>query len=128
MFDDVQFWTGEQIPRRIYKILRMGGLLTGSQAKFMVAGLPPDTDKDWDIVVPFEDWVMVRGLIPMSCKPNGYRGWRFSLRGGVEVDVWPDDLRRFLAQATRHSGDTYVIDFRARMIMAGGRRGEDRQV
>lgn len=51
--------------------------------------------RDWDVIVPFSNWLTASGLIPQDAKPNRFGGWRCQSEG-QEVDVWPDDIAMIL--------------------------------
>ena len=54
-----------------------------------------DNLKDIDILVPFHEWHSIAPYIPKDAKPNSFGGWKFTTEG-IEVDVWPGDVRFLL--------------------------------
>ena len=58
----------------------------------------PDNIKprDWDLIAPFEIWDLVAPIIPANAVPNSFGGWKFIV-DGIEIDLWPGSLAKFLA-------------------------------
>ncbi len=82
------------------------GWIVGSAAK---EGVDLSKVRDFDILIPYANWVQAAMLIPSSAKPNTFGGWKFVTHmNGFEilVDVWPGDLAWFmtnhLAKAAWH--------------------------
>lgn len=40
-----------------------------------------ENPRDWDIVVPFENWFGAAFLIPKDAIPNSFGGWKFTSDG-----------------------------------------------
>lgn len=134
----------EDIPE-IVRVLAYnhGAFLVGSQATRFARGAGPDPSKDWDLFVPHENWRNAAMRLPLTAKPNGNRGWRFqppglaqevkmsvpnrhsiklSVSTGVWVDVWPDELARFLTEAvsvnhvSARPGPQYAVSLRDGLV------------
>ena len=54
--------------------------------------------KDVDVIIPFEIWNKITGLIPKDSKMNSYGGWRY-VENNVTIDIWPDNLNNFLSSS-----------------------------
>lgn len=104
-----------------------GALVVGSQAVRYASDLPPDPAKDWDLMVPFARWRSAVASIPKTAVPNGNRGWRFERRG-VGFDVWPDELARYLDEATSphrvraKPGPAYAVDLVNSLVYVAHRK------
>ncbi len=57
-----------------------------------------DKVKDLDIIIPFEEWNQITGLIPKDAKMNSYGGWRYT-EDNILIDVWPDNLNNFMSSS-----------------------------
>lgn len=66
----------------------------------MGSAAEPDADlgdvRDFDVLVPFSAWPAVAAMITGNARANTFGGWK-CLSDGKMVDVWPDDLGRFMA-------------------------------
>lgn len=51
--------------------------------------------RDIDIVIPFEHWNQAVLLVPKDAVMNTFGGYKF-LEGGIEIDVWPDNIGKLL--------------------------------
>lgn len=74
-------------------------LTHGFEAWVVGSAARKDTDlskvRDFDILVPFSQWVGAAMLIPADAKPNTFGGWKFNtVMNGYQIviDVWPGDL------------------------------------
>jgi hypothetical protein len=47
--------------------------------------------RDYDVLVPMDQWRKAAMLIPLDATPNTFGGWKCQSEGR-EVDVWPGDL------------------------------------
>lgn len=52
--------------------------------------------RDFDVLVPFSAWPAVAAMLPDNARRNTFGGWK-CVSDGKDVDVWPDDLGRFMA-------------------------------
>lgn len=86
-----------------------GAYIVGSYAKMLIGEeIEPS---DIDLIVPPEHWPIVSQMIPKKAKLNKFGGWRFKTKG-IEVDIWPDTVERYLSKCkTRHDGQVVVVDF-----------------
>ncbi len=75
-----------------------------SQTGCWVVGGAADPDNlapnDWDILCPYHLWSVVAASIPKTAMPTSLGGWRFEINN-VSIDIWPDDLGRYLAEHSR---------------------------
>jgi hypothetical protein len=60
--------------------------------------------RDYDVLVPWPRWNEAALLVPRDARPNAFGGWKCkdvddTLGRVFEVDVWPDDLGRFMTCA-----------------------------
>lgn len=116
-------WNPDQLPKKVSKLVtRCHAVIVGSQAELCARGLDPSLLKDWDLFVPYHYWSDAVRLIPMTSVPNGRRGWRF-VRDGVGFDVWPDELSRYLSEATsddriraKPNQSAYAVDLNAKLV------------
>lgn len=93
-------WSQSALPKAVSKLVYLyGAFIVGSQAELYAKGLRPSSNHDWDILVPWIEWRRAAHVISMDAVPNGNRGWRFA-QGEVVIDVWPDEVARFLGEAT----------------------------
>lgn len=53
------------------------------------------TPRDWDIIIPFENWAQASLLIPKNATPNTFGGWKCEDEGAT-IDVWPGDISKVL--------------------------------
>lgn len=53
-----------------------------------------ENPRDWDVLVPFQNWFEACFLIPKNAYPNTFGGWKCETDEGF-VDVWPGDLGSF---------------------------------
>lgn len=79
----------------------VANLVTNFNAWITGSAANPETDlktvRDWDIIVPFSEWVKAASCIPMNAVPNRFGGWK-CISERQEVDVWPDDLTNIMPQ------------------------------
>lgn len=102
-------------------------ILVGSQAERYAHGLDPAMDKDWDLFIPYHHWAEATKTIPMTCLPNGRRGWRYSV-DKTNYDVWPDDLARYMEEATsatrvraKPGQPAYAVDLNNQILIRADR-------
>lgn len=76
----------QRLPKLVSKFCNgHGAWIVGSGAR--------DTEpKDWDVVVPFNEWKQAALLVPENAKPNSFGGWRCVDHRGNHIDIWPADL------------------------------------
>lgn len=89
------------VPTLVLRLSERGALVVGSQATRFAIGEMPAHDRDWDLFVPFAHWRRAAMLVPRAATLNGNRGLRVA---DPRVDVWPDELQRFLEEATADDG------------------------
>lgn len=66
---------------------------------WIVGGAARQEDpRDYDVIVSFEEWKGAAFLIPPDAKPNTFGGFKCPTPEGIEVDVWPSDLAKMMAQ------------------------------
>lgn len=87
--------------RKPAKLPKLVTLLTQVHDAWVVgSAAAPNADlanvKDFDILVSFSHWPAVAALIPDNARRNTFGGWKCE-SDGRSVDVWPDDMARFLA-------------------------------
>lgn len=106
------------LPRTVYQMCVHGALIVGSYAHYIVNEFICTTGeepKDFDLLVPLENWQTIALLIPSHAKPNKFGGWRFltDFDGvAIEVDVWPDTLVNYLTNCkSSKSRDIIALDF-----------------
>lgn len=88
----------KQFPPLVSKLVwNYNGWIVGSAAK---AGADLSKVRDFDILVPFHDWPAAACLITKDAVPTRFGGWKL-ISNEVEVDVWPDDVGRFLLKCPR---------------------------
>lgn len=113
----------EECPPVVRRLLRLGAYLVGSQATEYGEGRTPSPTKDWDVMVPFSIWRRAAMCVPRTASLNGNRGFRFE-DDGRQIDVWADDLSRFLTEATSphhvsaRPGKQYVVSPYTRLVIA----------
>lgn len=90
------------VPQVVAQLSSLGAVIVGGQAKQYAEGEMPDPSKDWDVFVPFASWRRAAMLLPLrSLGLNGNRGFRLrASKPHGSIDVWPDELARFLEEST----------------------------
>lgn len=70
-------------------------LVTIYDAWIIGSGAIKDADlsalRDFDVLVPWDQWKYAAILIPAEAKPNTFGGWKATSEGRT-VDIWPGDL------------------------------------
>lgn len=87
------------LPRLVCKLsTKFGAWVVGSAAN-------PNTEKprDFDVVVPWDQWNLASTLIPPDATPNAFGGWKCK-SGNNTIDVWPGDI----AVALTHHRSTHA--------------------
>lgn len=79
------------LPKSVLRLTNLGCWVVGGAAKPATS-----SPRDWDLLCPFEFWELVAPLVPPQAVPNSFGGWKFT--DEVEIDLWPDDLSRWLAR------------------------------
>lgn len=69
--------------------------VVGSGALYLTGGAPP---RDWDLVVPLDQWCAACKVIPKGSVTNSHGGARI-VTDWMTVDVWCGDVARFLCQS-----------------------------
>lgn len=83
-----------EFPSLVAKLTHVfGAWIIGSAAE---PGIELSSVRDFDVVVPLEQWYLAAALIPMTALSNTYGGWKVETETGVSVDIWPDDIGRLL--------------------------------
>ena len=49
--------------------------------------------RDWDIVVPIDQWFNVSRGIPKGTPSNTFGGFKLNIEG-IEIDIWTQDIGR----------------------------------
>lgn len=118
------------VPALVAQLSSLGAVIVGGQAKRYAEGEMPDPTKDWDVFVPFASWRRAAMLLPLrSLGLNGNRGFRVRATNGLKdtIDVWPDELARFLEESTgsehvsARKGPQYALVLKTGLIVRAER-------
>lgn len=84
------------LPLLLQKVRRVANIwIVGSTARDGLA-----KGRDIDVLVPLQDWYKVAPLLVLSTDDHAvtntaFGGWRVRSQG-YQIDLWPDELGRFL--------------------------------
>jgi hypothetical protein len=89
-------------PREVHTLVMhgTGSWIVGSTANMSAT----PSGRDYDILVPFRLWKEVSSMLPhigTVSRLTRFGGLNMTTRDGVQLDVWPDDLDRFMVENTR---------------------------
>lgn len=70
--------------------------IVGGAAKFLCGH--KERPRDWDVIVPLQEWTNACKLFPHGSKTNTFGGVKVK-NDGFEIDVWADDLGTFFQTA-----------------------------
>jgi hypothetical protein len=70
------------------------GWIVGGGARYLL-GLDNKEPRDWDILIPLENWNQACKNFPKGSLTNSFGGVKV-FGDGVEVDVWGDSLGNFI--------------------------------
>jgi len=70
------------------------GWIVGGGAKYML-GLTNEQPKDWDILIPLENWNEACKVAPKNSPTNSWGGIKL-ISGLLQVDIWGDSLSHFI--------------------------------
>lgn len=100
-----------------------GSWVVGGGARYLL-GLTDETPRDWDILVPLAEWPVACKSMPEGTPTNSQGGLKLDLGPALSVDVWGDDLARFLIQVPAAYLPAYAVHPRSMTSLCVGRSVE----
>jgi hypothetical protein len=97
-----------------------GGWVVGSGAAWLL-GLGQGRFRDWDVLVPLAEWPVACKSVPEGTPTNSQGGLKVALPGGMTLDVWGDDLARFLGQVPDAYLPAYAVHPRTMTAVVASR-------
>lgn len=85
------------------------GWIVGGGAKYLL-GISHEQPRDWDILIPLENWDQACKVIPLGSKTNSFGGIKIK-QDGIEIDVWADSLSHFIN--IQHFHPNYAINLKS---------------
>ena len=95
-------------PTIISLLCRSGAYIVGGYADYLIGNAA--TFNDHDLIVPPDKWYLVSLLIPKNATINSYGGWKFRVRGAIQVDIWPSSIEQYLRQYKGQHKKACVLD------------------
>lgn len=87
------------------------GWVVGSGAAYLL-DLKEDLPRDWDVLVPLSEWPRACKSIPAGSETNSHGGVKVVIEEyppRLIMDVWGDDLARFLVQIPASMLPAYAV-------------------
>lgn len=111
------------LPGIVYRYCVLGAYIVGSQAKYIAGDIEEPEGSDWDLLVPYDKWQIIAMMLPSNAGINKFGGIRFEA-DGVEIDIWPSSVEKYLKECkTKHAdGNVRVVDFINNIIFTSSRK------
>lgn len=78
------------------------GWIVGGGARWLL-GIEHKSPRDWDILIPLENWDKACKSFPLGSKTNSFGGVKLLFEHGtIEVDVWGDSLSNYIQSQNQH--------------------------
>ena len=81
------------------------GWVVGGGAAYLL-GLTSEQPRDWDILIPLEEWYKACKSFPVGSVTNSFGGVKIKV-DDIEVDVWGDSLSNFIS--TQNVWPNYAV-------------------